>query len=607
MTRRLFRYLLREPGRLTVAVVSMLLLAVTTGLYPVLLDLLTTSLVEGSEETQLAFGPLLERSEKWLETLGFSLDSERLTQSLRYNIVALFVVVVGAKTVSQMLRFYAMGALAQSVVHTFRGELFGAIVSQSAGFFKKEQSGQLVSRMMNDVTSMERAVTYALPILLGDVMKVVVIGAVCIIQYPELSVATVIILPLAVVPIYFFGRSLKRYGRQSQIALGDLTHRITETLGGMDVVRAYGGEQWESKRFEKDSQVYTRIMMRDVRIRAIQTPAMELIGVAVVVGTILFASQQVDSGALRPGGVVGFLFGVTLFYEPIKAIARSSGIIMPGIAAAERVFEIIDRRREVVDEAGAQPISGKVRTVALEQVRFRYGEAAEWVLDDVSIALEPGRALALVGPSGAGKSTIVSLLLRLYDPEEGRVTVNGQDIRAFTLESLRQQISLVSQDNFLFNDSIRANIAYGCPRATHEAVQEAARRARAHDFILGLPGGYDSVVGERGLTLSGGQRQRIAIARAFLRDAPIVVLDEATSALDVESEREVQAALDALFQDRAILVIAHRMATVRKADQIVFLKGGRIVESGTHEGLVKNGAAYAHWVSIDEGRHARAV
>ncbi|MCB0780613.1 MAG: ATP-binding cassette domain-containing protein [Flavobacteriales bacterium] len=300
------------------------------------------------------------------------------------------------------------------------------------------------------------------------------------------------------------------------------------------------------------------------------------------------------------GEVVGFLLAMVLLYEPIKAIGRLNGIIVPGLASAERVFEIMDRPADIVDRPEARALDHDPEVVRFEQVGFRYAEDGPWVLRGFDLVLPRGKMVALVGGSGGGKSTAAALLPRLYDVSEGAITVDGVDLRDLTQASLRARIALVAQENYLFNDTVRANIAYGRPGATDTEVEAAARRAYAHDFIAKLPEGYDTVTGERGVQLSGGQRQRIAIARAFLRDAPILILDEATSALDTQSEQQVQAALDALVEDRTTLVIAHRLSTVRGAHEIVVLDHGRVVERGTHDALVGAGGLYARLVGAAE-------
>ncbi|MBK8011411.1 MAG: ABC transporter ATP-binding protein [Deltaproteobacteria bacterium] len=597
--RRLAAYLLVYRGALAVAVVSMLLLALTTGLYPVLLDILTTFLVAGGGSANQAVAALADRVKPLAHFLGFTPDVEALGAMVQRHLLLLFAGVVLVKAMSQALRFYSMGWIAQRVVNDIRQSLFERILRQGRRFFGEHGSGGLVSRLMNDVAQVERAATYAIPVILGDVMKVLSLGTVCIIQYPKLSLVSLGVLPLAVLPIVKFGRMLKRYARDGQQALGALTNRITETLGGVDVIQTYGQEAYEARRFERDSQSYIQLMLKSVFVRAVQTPAMELVGVAALLLTIGYAVGRVNTGDLRPGEVVGFLLALVLLYEPLKSIGRLNGIVVPGLASAERVFEIVDREPDVQDRSDARQVVLPVRTLAFEAVWFRYRDDGPWVLEDVDLELKPGSITALVGSSGAGKSTIAALVPRLFDVSRGVIRLDGIDIRTLSLKALRAQIAIVAQETYLFNDSIRENIAYGDPEASEEAIIEAAKRAYAHDFISAMPEGYATRAGERGARLSGGQRQRIAIARAFLRRAPILILDEATSALDAESEREVQNALDALMKDRATLVIAHRLSTIRAATEILVLSDGRVVERGSHAELMQRDDTYARLVGAN--------
>lgn len=502
---RLLGYLRPYRGTLVIALLSMVLLALATGAYPAMLDLLTSMLFPDAASGPSNLERALEDLTRGFGFLGFSFDRQAAAAWLKGAIIPLFVAVVLAKVVAQAVRFYAMGFLGTRVIHDLRAHLYRSLLAQDASYFDDQATGFLVSRVMNDVAQVERAATYALPILIGDALKVLTLSAVCLFQYPELSLVSLIVTPLAIFPIVRFGKFLKRYAKRAQEGLGLLTHRITETVGGIRVVHAYGREAYELERFLADSRAYVAINMKSVLVRAVQTPAMELIGVLALLLTLGYAFGKVESGEIRAAEVVAFLLALVLLYEPLKAIGRLNGILMPGVASAERVFQVIDRPPAILDRPDARPYSGVPEQVHFEQVGFRYREDRDPVLEGFELVLPRGQLVALVGPSGGGKSTAAALLPRLYDPSSGRITVDGVDLKSLTLETWRAQIAMVAQETYLFDDTILANIAYGRPGATQEEIEAAAQKAYAHDFIQKLPNGYATRVGERGVQLSGGQ------------------------------------------------------------------------------------------------------
>jgi subfamily B ATP-binding cassette protein MsbA len=378
---------------------------------------------------------------------------------------------------------------------------------------------------------------------------------------------------------------MRGYARSLQGSLGLLTVLLQETVQGNRVVKAFGMEAYEKRRFAEENRSLFRMALRVARIRAFTAPMMEVLAAFGIAGVVWYGGYSVVHGGRSQGSFLAFLTALFLLYDPFKGLGRTNGLLQQGMAAADRVFELLDTRSDVVDRPGAREMPAVREGIQFDDVTFQY--QIEPVLRDVTLTIRRGEVVALVGPSGGGKSTLADLLLRFYDVSAGAVRIDGIDIREVTQASLRAQMALVTQHTFLFNDSVKNNIAYGSPEAqSMDAIIAAARAAHAHEFILELPEGYDTMIGELGLRLSGGQRQRLAIARALLKNAPILVLDEATSALDNESERLVQQALDTLMHGRTTLVIAHRLSTIRNADRIVVLVRGQIVEQGTHEQLL---------------------
>ena len=479
----------------------------------------------------------------------------------------------------------------QKTTLDLRGQLNEALQNQSLAFFNRTPTGVMMSRVINDVTIVSNNGIDSLFAIFSQSTRLIAVLASTFYIDWKFALAAFIVFPTAVLPVVRFSKGMRKMTRDAQRQLSGLTVLLQETYQGNRVVKAFGMEDYERGRFNKELRRLFRIYLRVARIKAITGPTMEVMAAFAIVGVIWWGAHEVLAGSRTPGVFTAFIGAMLLLYQPFKSLTRTNNNIQAGIAAAERVFEMMDTPTDVSDAPDAVPLAAGNHAVALANVSFRYGD--EWVLRNVNLEIGAGRVVALVGMSGGGKSTIADLIPRFYDVQEGAVTIDGVDVRRYRLASLRAQIGLVTQHTFLFNDTIRANIAYGSMEKSLDEVIAAARLANAHDFVTRLPQGYHTVIGEQGVRLSGGERQRIAIARAMLKNAPILILDEATSALDSESERLVQEALEHLMENRTTLVIAHRLSTVRRADRIVVVVRGQIVEQGTHDELLARGREYS--------------
>ncbi|MGH6884024.1 MAG: ABC transporter ATP-binding protein, partial [Hypericibacter sp.] len=468
------------------------------------------------------------------------------------------------------------------------------VVGADLVFFHDRSPGDLIARVINDCAQLRDALSTLLTNVGKDALTLVGLVALMFYQDWLLALIAFVAFPLAVLPIARVGRRVRRLARGTQQQTGGLATLLDEVFHGARQVKAYGMERTEIARADEAVDRLFQLQLKSGRSRSALQPVMEVLGGLAIVAVMLYGGHQVIAGLRTPGTFFSFITALLLAYEPLKRLANLNAAMQAGLAAADRIFAMIDLEPAIVDRPGARPLNLQGGAIRLEQVGFAYEGAAERpALAGVDIDVPAGATIALVGPSGAGKSTVFNLIPRFFDPQSGRVTLDGQDVRELTLASLRRSIALVSQDVLLFDDSIRANILYGRPEASEAEVIEAARAAQAWEFIETLPQGLDMMVGPRGAKLSGGQRQRIAIARAMLRNAPILLLDEATSNLDPESERAVQTALARLMRGRTTLVIAHRLATVAAADRIYVLDQGRVVETGPHPELLALGGTYA--------------
>ena len=486
---------------------------------------------------------------------------------------------------------YFLVRVGQSVIRDLRNIIYSHIQSLPLSFFQKKPTGELISRIISDVTLIQGAVSNILVGILKDTCQVLFLIGVIFYQDWRMASIAMISLPLVVYPIVNFGRRHRRLSRSNQQTTAQVSNILYETITGNRIVKAFGMEKYEVGRFAKTLDMLFAIVMRDTRIGAISRPLMEFLGGVGISLVVWYGGSQVLAGKSTPGTFFSFLTALIMIYEPIKGVSAINNSLQQGIAAAERVFDILDVKPDVAERKDAIVLPTVKDAIEFTDVRFRYNDDTE-VLKGINLKVRVGEVLAVVGSSGGGKSTLVNLIPRFFDVSSGSLTIDGTDIRDVTFNSLRKQIGIVTQQTILFNDTVRNNIAYGSPDASEEQIIDAARAAHALKFIQHLPNGFDTVIGESGARLSGGERQRLSIARAILKNAPILILDEATSSLDTESEREVQQAIENLVQSRTTFVIAHRLSTIRNAHRIIVMQDGNIVEEGTHETLLPLDGVY---------------
>jgi ATP-binding cassette, subfamily B, bacterial MsbA len=509
--------------------------------------------------------------------------------SVAFAILMVFL----SKGACDYLANYLINYAGISAVTDLRNAVFEKVLRQGAQFFEATSTGRLMSSIMSDIEKIQVALSH----ILADLLRqgFVFIGLLFVVVHKDwkLAIFSLTVLPFVLVPTARMGRRIRRTSRRTQDHAAELNEILQETLSGHGVVKAFGAEEYESRRFREAAQRLRRSNLRYVLQQAIASPIIELCGVITIVGLLTYARTQIVHGQMSSGDFVSFVVALLMMYEPVKRLTGIHNIFEQAIGASEKVFEYLDHTEEIQDKPAAVALRAFESGISFDRVSFRYpGTSNGFALDGVSLDVKAGEVIALVGPSGAGKTTLVNLVPRFYDPTSGVVSIDGRSVSDLQLASLRAKIGIVAQDTFLFNDTVAGNIAYGRPSATMDAIHRAAETALAHEFIAGLPQGYDTVIGERGVKLSGGQRQRLSIARALLKNAPILILDEATSHLDTESEMLVQRALANLMADRTVIVIAHRLSTIRRADKIVVLDRGSIRETGTHDELVNQGGIY---------------
>lgn len=505
----------------------------------------------------------------------------RLLHLLPLGLIAIFFV----KGLFFFMYSYLLEMVGQCVIRDLRNKIYTHLHDMPLHFFHQHPTGELISRIMNDVTMLQGSVTHALIRTLRDFFSVIgLIGVIFFMDW-RLALVSMLFLPMAAVPIVVFGKKFRRISTTYQTKIGEATSQLHETIAGVRIVKAFGMEQFEKQRFGAKMQGIMDTLMMETKYSCLSHPMIEFLGGIGMAMIIWFGGTQVLQGNSTPGSFMSFLTALIMLYEPVKGVSKINTTIQQGLAASTRIFTLLDLQPDIREAAEAVVLKPFKSSIVFADVSFHY-ENNETVIKHLNLRVNRGEVLAVVGPSGSGKTTLANLLPRFYEVSQGAVRIDDVDIRQATFASLRSQMALVTQQTILFNDTVRNNIAYGRPDCPEEKIIEAARSAFALDFIMELPQGFDTIIGESGARLSGGQQQRISIARALLKDAPILILDEATSALDTESEREVQKALENLMQNRTTIVIAHRLSTIQNADRIIVLKDGQLVEEGTHGELL---------------------
>jgi subfamily B ATP-binding cassette protein MsbA len=508
------------------------------------------------------------------------------------NLLPIILIVVFAiKSISYYTYSFLLEIVGQTVIRNLRTRIFTHIQSQPLSFFNSIPTGTLISRIISDVTLMQQAVSNALVNVLRDFFQIVILLGVVFYMNWKLAMFSFVILPIAGYPIIKFGRLFRKLSIRTQEETANVSNMLYETITGNRIVKAFCKEEYESKRFIKQIGKLFAVTIKDAKFRSIQHPLMEFIGGVAFALIIWYGGKDVIAGTATPGTFFAFLTALVAAYDPIKGISRINSTIQQGMAAATRVFSVLDTEPAIADKADAVVLPPFQHSIEFSNLSFSYNNE-EKVLHNINLEVKSGEALAIVGPSGGGKTTLTNLIPRFLDVTEGVIRIDSVDIKDCTLSSLRGQIAMVTQQTILFNDTVKNNIAYGDLNATDDEIIEAAKAAHALSFIERLPDGFNTIIGEGGSRLSGGERQRVSIARAILKNSPILILDEATSSLDTESEREVQKALENLMKGKTTLVIAHRLSTIKNADRIIVVKDGRIVEQGTHDDLIAQHGEY---------------
>ena len=539
------------------------------------------SLVVGAMDGAFAYlvEPVLQRIFAGKDTTIFLL--------VPVGIIILFLV----RGVSRYIYDATIKLAGQKAIQDIRNDFFRLTTRQDMAFYNRQATGDLMSRMTNDISTMQEGMGQVVTGLFRDLISMVTLLGVIFYRNWQLATISFIVFPLTIYPAQLIGKKIKNAARRSLDVMGGLGTTIQETFSGIKVIKAFGLEQQISQRFERENHNFLQQFKRYIKYSSLATPVTELIVSLGVAAVIYVGGSQVMAGRMTPAELFSFIAAMIMLFTPVKKLQSSYNVMQRSAGAAERVFQTMDAQRSIVDKPEAVELTKISGRVVFQDVAFRYGD--DPVLQGVSLSVAPGQMVAMVGPSGSGKSTMAALLMRFYDVDQGAILLDGHDLRDISLTSLNRQFALVDQETTLFNDTIANNIRYGCPDASDAEVEAAAKAAFADDFIQQLPEGYATNIGDRGARLSGGQRQRLCIARALIKDAPILILDEATSALDTESEKMVQQALENLMRNRTTFVIAHRLSTVQNADLIVVLEKGNILEVGSHTDLVAGSGLYS--------------
>jgi subfamily B ATP-binding cassette protein MsbA len=611
---RLLSYFGRYKGRAIGSLLAMAVVSISTVLLLFLLqkvvdDVLGTgsgAAVAGLDASASKSGaPLVRMLDGLYHALRDRLSA--LGLETRVAVPLLLLVALVSKNFFSYLSEFELNTIGLSMVRDLRRDAYRRLLGQSSSFYSESATGDLMSRLLSDVELIQQAFGNRLADLVQGALTLSFVLVYLFSLNARLALYVFVLGPLLLLPIIEVARRLRRTAFSSREKMGEMGALLGETLRGHRVIKTYAMEGFEAERFKQANDRYFRLARRTVRIEALNSPMMEILSGTFLALLFIYAAGQIREQRLTPGGVISFLAALMMVYKPLKDVTRVNLAMQLALSAAQRLFEMIDKPVEILEKPGARALPPFSRDLRYERVSFRYDE--EPVLDGLDLVIRRGETVAIVGPSGAGKTTLVNLLPRLYDPEQGRVTIDGHDLRDVTLTSLRRQIALVTQDTVLFDASVAANVAYGQPDPPEEAVRRALRAAYAEEFVDRLPGGLSARLGENASKLSGGQRQRIAIARALYKDAPILILDEATSQLDAESESLVSRAIANLLAGRTTLVIAHRLSTVRRADRIVVLDRGAIVEEGSHAELLTRNGLYRrlHDMQVFAGEDAGEV